>query len=102
MLFGQRLIILNNADDATTLLDKRGSNYSGRPAFTMGGELVGWNKSMAFLQYDEQLKQCRRYISQAMGSKNAVVKYHRLIELENRKFLRRLSQVPENVHEHIR
>ncbi|KAK7695652.1 hypothetical protein QCA50_000288 [Cerrena zonata] len=101
-LFGQRLILLNDAQDATALLDKRGSNYSDRPAFTMSTELMGWKEAPTFMSYTDQFKEARRYFGQTMGSKNAVKGHHDLIELENRIFLRRLLQTPENVHDHIR
>ncbi|KAK7695653.1 hypothetical protein QCA50_000289 [Cerrena zonata] len=101
-LFGQRFVLLNDPDDATALLDKRGTNYSDRPPFTMSAELVGWKDSTTFMSYTEQFKKSRRYFSHAMGSKNTVKRHHGLIELENRKFLRRLLETPEDVHEHIR
>ena len=101
-IFGQRLVILNDAEDATALLDKRGSNYSDRPNFTMSAELVGWKEALIFRQYDESFKESRRYVNHTMGSKNAVKNHHGLIEAENRKFMRRLLETPEKVHAHIR
>ena len=101
-LLTQRLIILNDPDDAVALLDKRGSNYSDRPSFTMGAGLVGWKEGMLFRQYDDQFKQSRRYVSHVMGSKNAVKSHHGLIELENRNFMRRVLETPKEVHAHIR
>lgn len=68
----------------------------------MSAELVGWKHSTTFMSYTEQFKKSRRYFSHAMGSKSTVKNHHALIELENHKFLRRLLQTPEEVHEHIR
>lgn len=68
----------------------------------MSGELVGWKDGTTFLSYTEKFKQARRYFSQVMGTKSIVKNHHELIEVENRKFLRRLLQTPEHVHEHIR
>ena len=76
--------------------------YSDRPTFIMGGELVGWEGSLALTQYNDRFRDFRRYLSRVMGTKNALRPFHGLIETESRKFLRRLIQTPEDVHEHIR
>lgn len=68
----------------------------------MSTELVGWQDGVMFMSYTEPFKQSRRHFSHIMGSKSAVDNYHELIESENRKFLRRLLQTPQDVHEHIR
>ncbi|KAK7695619.1 hypothetical protein QCA50_000255 [Cerrena zonata] len=101
-VLGKRFIFLHSAEDTTALLDKRGTTYSDRPTFTMGGELVGWDGSLALTQYNDRFKEFRRYLSRVMGSKSALQPLHGLIEAESRKFLRRLIHTPEDVHEHIR
>lgn len=101
-IFGQRLVILNDPEDATALLDKRGTIYSDRPPFIMSAELVGWKDSTTFMSYTDDFKKSRRYFSQTLGSKSTIKNYHELIGQENLKFLRRLLQTPDEVHEHIR
>ena len=48
---GQRMIVVNSVDIATDLLEGRSSNYSDRPIFTMGGEIIDWNGTLAFTNY---------------------------------------------------
>ena len=38
---GKHIVVLNSIKAAMTMLDKKGSKYSDRPIFPMGGELVG-------------------------------------------------------------
>lgn len=101
-VLGKQFIFLHSAEDATALLDKRGTMYSDRPTFPMGGELVGWEGSLALTQYNDRFKEFRRYMSRVMGTKSALRPFQGLIETESRKFLKRLLQTPEEVHEHIR
>jgi len=43
-VFGQQMVILNSAQTAIEMLDKKSLIYSDRPIIPMGGELVGWKK----------------------------------------------------------
>ncbi|CAL1702358.1 unnamed protein product [Somion occarium] len=99
---GQHLIILNSAHDAVEMLEKKSNIYSDRPTLLMGGEIVGWNSTLALTRYGERFREYRRYLTRIMGTKSALQSYHNLIEEETSKFLRRLLQTPEHVHKHIR
>lgn len=45
--FGHSILVLNSVRVVDDLLSKRGDQYSHRPRFVMGGELVGLNKVMS-------------------------------------------------------
>jgi hypothetical protein len=51
---GTRYIVLNSSKTAKDLLEKQSAITANRPHYTMGGDLVGWNDSTVFLQYDSE------------------------------------------------
>lgn len=101
-LFGQSMIILNSPKLAIELLDKKSPTYSDRPQINFGGEMVGWKNSLALLPYGERFREYRRFFHRLIGSKTQVQKFHSLIELETRKFLRNVLQSSDSVEDHIR
>lgn len=48
---GTNIIVLNSLDTINDLLDKRGTNYSHRPVFTVVGELMELDNVPRFLLY---------------------------------------------------
>ena len=101
-LLGQPLVILGSLNHAIALLDKRSGIYSDRPRLVMGGELVGWNQTLALTPYGERFREYRRLAHKLFGSREHVQKYHPLEELETKRFLRRVAKDPGNVSAHIR
>ncbi|KAF8191490.1 cytochrome P450 [Mycena galopus ATCC 62051] len=59
-LAGQPVVVLNNYQVATDLLDHRSAIYSDRPRFIMGGEILTGGLMMPFATYGEQWKKLRR------------------------------------------
>ncbi|KAF8191496.1 cytochrome P450 [Mycena galopus ATCC 62051] len=59
-LAGQPVVVLNNYQVATDLLDHRSAIYSDRPRFIMGGEILTGGLMMPFTTYGEQWKKLRR------------------------------------------
>lgn len=41
---GSPIVVLNTIESVNALFDKRAVNYSHRPIFTMGGELIGFDR----------------------------------------------------------
>ncbi|KAJ3485041.1 hypothetical protein NLI96_g5232 [Meripilus lineatus] len=101
-LLGQRVVILNSAEFATELLEKRGAIYSDRPTLTMSGELVGWKNSLGLVRYNDKFREYRRFISHKMGTKSLVQEFYQLEEMETRRFIQRVLQEPEDLAAHIR
>ena len=46
-VFGRPVIVLDSANAALDLLERRSSIYADRPRMPMGGELVGWEHTVA-------------------------------------------------------
>lgn len=102
MVFGQRIVILNSAQAAVDLLEKRGAKYAGRPYLTAAGDMMGWDQSLVLNQYTDRFRGMRRMLHQFMGSRTHVAKFHGTEEEETRRFLRHVMNDPENLSEHIR
>lgn len=89
-LLGQRLVVLNSAEHALELLDKKAAIYSDRPSLVFSGEFVGWNHSLLLLQYGHMLRQYRRSLHQEIGSRREVERFGSVIEARVGQFLLRL------------
>ena len=101
-LLGQRVVILNSAEFASELLEKRSAIYSDRPTLTMSGELVGWKNSLGLVRYNDKFREYRRFISRKMGTRSLVQEFYQLEEMETRMFIQRVLKEPENLVAHIR
>jgi cytochrome P450 len=99
---GQDMIILNSSKAAVDLLDKKSSGYSNRPVLVMCGEIVGWNRSLAFTQYGPRFKEFRRYMSKLMGTRASVEKFAPLQERETAKFVARVAADPGSLIQQLR
>lgn len=52
--FGQATVILNSAEAAIELLDKRSFNYSDRPDMPMTNDLMKWDWDFAHMHYSDE------------------------------------------------
>ncbi|KAF8527225.1 cytochrome P450 [Gautieria morchelliformis] len=100
-IFGRSIIVLNSAEAAFDLLHKRSHKYSGRPYLAMGGELAGWDHTMAMTPYNERFRQMRRLLHEVLSSRS-VQRFRPIQEQENAHFLNRLLKTPEHFVDHIR
>jgi hypothetical protein len=96
-LLGQPMLIINSASTASDLLDKKSGIYSDRPFLMMGSELVGWKNTLALTPYGNRFRAIRRMLHGLMGTRAALSPYEPQIELESRRFLRRVLDHPGNV-----
>lgn len=101
-VFGQTMIIINSAQTAFDMLDKKSSIYSERPVLQMGGELVGWKNTLVLLPYGERFRNFRKLFHQTIGTPRAMENFHPIEEKETREFLKRVLARPEDLAEHIR
>ncbi|KAF8897192.1 cytochrome P450 [Infundibulicybe gibba] len=101
-ILGQPLIIINSAQVASEMLDKKSSIYSDRPILQMGGELVGWKNTLALLPYGDRFRRFRRLFHTLIGSHSIMKQFIPVEEFETRRFLRRLLTKPEDLASHIR
>ncbi|KAH7931282.1 cytochrome P450 [Leucogyrophana mollusca] len=101
-VLGQHMIILNAAQPAIDLLDKRSLTYSDRPTLTLACDLIGWNRSLVLSQYGSHFKEIRKNIYRVIGSRGNLEKYHGLIERQSHRFVKRLLATPDSLADHIR
>ncbi|GJE86537.1 cytochrome P450 [Phanerochaete sordida] len=101
-LLGQPMVVLNSAQHAIALLDKRSTLYSDRPKLMMGGEIVGWKYTLALTPYGQRFREYRRFIARLIGGPAQMHAHLPLEEHETKRFLRRLLRDPARVAEHIR
>ncbi|KAI0299715.1 cytochrome P450 [Multifurca ochricompacta] len=99
---GQPMIIINDVDIANEILDKNGAISSDRPVMEMAGKLAGFGEWTSFLMYNTQMKESRKYMHRAIGTRGSLKRFDGLFESENRKFLKATLREPDNVQEHIR
>lgn len=96
-LLGQPLVIINSTSVASEMLDKKSGIYSDRPFLMMGGELVGWKNTLALTPYGSRFRSIRRMLHNLMGTRAALAPYFPHLELESRRFLRRVLEHPNAV-----
>ncbi|KAJ6586031.1 cytochrome P450 [Mycena capillaripes] len=100
--FGKTMIIINSLKVAEDLLDVRGANFSDRPVIPMGGELAGFNNSMALAHYGDRVRKERKLFHQLFGTQAAVKQFIPLLSTEIRKLLRNILSNPDGLIDEIR
>ncbi|PBK93428.1 cytochrome P450 [Armillaria gallica] len=99
---GRRLVVINSAHIAVSMLDKKSSIYSDRPVVGMVGELVGWKNSTIFMSYGTRFRNDRRLTHQLFGNSVNIKQFLPMLEKETRRSLKRIFSEPEGLSEHIR
>ena len=101
-VLGQPIIIINSAEVAGDMLDKKSVIYSDRPILQMAGELVGWKHTLVLLPYGARFRRYRRLCHSLIGSQVVVKRFFPSEELEARRFLRRVLMKPDDLSAHVR
>ena len=101
-VLGQPIIIINSAEVACDMLDKKSAIYSDRPVLQMAGELVGWKHTLVLLPYGDRFRRYRRLFHRLIGSQAVVKRFFPGEELEARRFLRRVLMRPNDLAAHVR
>ncbi|KAF9453375.1 cytochrome P450 [Macrolepiota fuliginosa MF-IS2] len=101
-VFGQHMVIVNSAQLAMEMLDKKGSIYSDRPVIQMGGEMVGWRNTLVLLPYGERFRSYRKLFHQLIGSNASMSQFYPVEEAETHAFLKRLLSMPQDLAGHVR
>lgn len=68
----------------------------------MAGELAGMGEWTSSLMYGPRLKESRKYMHRAIGTRESLEKFDNLFDSGIRKFLKATLRDPENVQQHIR
>jgi hypothetical protein len=100
-IFGQTLIIVNDAQIAFELLDKRSAIHSSRPRMVFAGEMVGWEDSTGLQKYSNTLRAHRKNIRGIIGSKWVLAPFYPLLDVEVRRFLFRVLENPTDFVDHL-
>ncbi|KAL5534784.1 hypothetical protein ACEPAG_1248 [Sanghuangporus baumii] len=100
--FGKTLVILNDSNIASELLDKRSAIFSSRPKMVFGGEMVGLGNTLAVQAYSERFRANQKSILAEIGSKSSVARFNGLQEVEVGRFLVHVLEEPGAVLQHIR
>ena len=96
------MVILNSAQVAVELLDRKSSIYSDRPHMVMIGEMVGWTRIVSLHNYGPRFRETRRLLSQMLGSREKVGNLAPLLEAEEHRFLLRVMRDPANLVAQVR
>ncbi|KAI5360195.1 putative cytochrome P450 [Septoria linicola] len=101
-VLGQTIIIINSADMAIELFEKRAALHSSRPAMTFAGTMCGWDLLMVFQGRPERLRQYRKQFHAIIGTSTALSKFVPLQEVEVSRFLLRVLEQPDQLLQHVR
>ncbi|KAF2501128.1 cytochrome P450, partial [Lophium mytilinum] len=101
-ILGTTIVLINDKQYATDILDKESAKTSSRPESVFAYEFAGWKKSLALTRDRRLFRQYRKAMAKVLGSKIAVAKFHPLQELESQRFLLRLLKDPKHYPEHLR
>ncbi|CAE6398837.1 unnamed protein product [Rhizoctonia solani] len=90
-ILGQKILVLNSAEAASDLLDKRSALYSDRPSIPMLADptLMNWPRAVSLAGYGDLWRSYRRIMNNWLN-KRAVTQFDVLQERQTRLLLRRL------------
>ncbi|CAE6444316.1 unnamed protein product [Rhizoctonia solani] len=98
-MFGRRFVILNSAEAATDLLEKRSAIYSDRSPAPMMSDprLMGWSTNAGMIRYNDLWRHYRRLFNNWFNTR-AAPQFHKIQQNQARALLRRLLEVSEEAH----
>ncbi|KAJ1300653.1 hypothetical protein OPQ81_002301 [Rhizoctonia solani] len=90
-ILGHRLIVLNSAEAATEILDKRSASYSDRPQIpmVMDASLMNWSGLTSMIGYNDLWRHHRRVMNNWLNARS-VTQFYDLQERQARSLLKRL------------
>lgn len=113
-VLGKPIVVLSSEEAASDLLERRGANYSDRPAFpiyercvpTMPGlpsnitnYRIGWRDMLVFIPYGPYYRKMRKLLRDPL-LQSAIPNYKHILDRESLVFLKDLLQSPEDVEQH--
>ncbi|KAF9045138.1 cytochrome P450 [Panaeolus papilionaceus] len=97
---GQPIIILNSAEAARELLDRRSAIYSDRPRLEMAS-LSGYDRVFVLKHYGEEWKKQRKLVAHDFSPSNCS-QYHNLQEKEARLLVRNVIKNPASMESEVK
>ncbi|KAK0223381.1 cytochrome P450 [Armillaria fumosa] len=95
---GNPTVVINSAQAAADLFEKRSRNYSDRPDFTMM-KLAGWGNIIGFMRYSDQM---RRWMFHQYFNLRAVPAYYYVQVKATSVLLQQLHKSPDAFVHHVR
>ena len=96
---GRPIIVLNSAEGAIELLDKR-KNFACKPRWPMA-ELLGRQHNVGFQYYGDRLKKSRKFIHGSLNMKAVETQWNTLIDTRTRRLLSDILASPDDCYTHI-
>ncbi|KAF8507774.1 cytochrome P450 [Gautieria morchelliformis] len=100
-IFGQSIVIIDTADIAYELFEKRSAIYSDRTELPMLKDLMGFTWFTAFMHYGQEWRRNRALMHKKLHPA-AAAEYHPIQAKHIRRMLRRLCESPDDFVNHIR
>ncbi|KAJ7250652.1 cytochrome P450 [Mycena rebaudengoi] len=91
---GTNIIVINDADYAMAMLDKKSRLYSDRPMLMMAGKLVGWEEGPSLAPFGEHWQEYRKVFSQYMGSRSKMAAFEPVLQEESHDLLKNILADP--------
>ncbi|OSD03862.1 cytochrome P450 [Trametes coccinea BRFM310] len=99
-LFRTPTIVLNSLQAATDVLTKRSAKHSDRPRMVLLAELMNQACSLPAMPYGERFRKHRRWMHEAVGTKERLDAYRSIQQREVRNLLKNLLSSPERFIQH--
>jgi cytochrome P450 len=93
--------MINSAEIATDLLNRKGSIYSDRPHMHFLNETIGWRDSFVMMNDGPELKEQRRLFAQAIGTKTALERFAPILDAQTSIFIQRILADPATLLRYI-
>src|SRR5215469_10621363 len=101
-IFGLTMVIINDVQVATEILEKRSSLNSSRLRLVFANEMVGMGDFLVGLTPSNRLRAQRKAVHSVIGTKGAVAQFDSMQDIEVRRFLLRVLEKPKDLFQHIR
>ncbi|KAF9022861.1 cytochrome P450 [Hymenopellis radicata] len=100
-VLGQTVIIVNSAETANELFERRSTVYSDRPTFRMLNTVMKWDWNFVFMRYSDHWRLCRKTFHQYFNMNQ--VDAYQPVQLNASVFLlRNMLDAPEDFFGHVR
>ncbi|KAL7278452.1 LOW QUALITY PROTEIN: hypothetical protein ACG7TL_007450 [Trametes sanguinea] len=99
-LFRTPTIVLNSLQAATDVLTNRSAKHSDRPRMVLLAELMNQACSLPAMPYGERFRKHRRWMHEAVGTKERLDAYRSIQQREVRNLLKNLLSSPERFIQH--
>ncbi|KAF9265165.1 cytochrome P450 [Marasmius fiardii PR-910] len=100
-LFGQPVILLNTAEAAEDLLEKRSKNYSGRPNSIMASTAMQGDMMMPFIHANDRFRRVRKLVETELRPTAVTEHFNPIQAVEVHRLVHRIIHDPSKWSQHI-